>query len=339
MEDLESVISSAIADSGASTTTETTETPTETTEITTETAESATSDPQATATDTTTVEEPVADAPTAPEGQTPPEDTLETLQSELAGKRDNRIPYSRVKKIVENAEKKAREAVEATYKTPEFQNSMRAIELADANPEQFLSALAQSDPRYAKLLAPLRGGGGEATAAAKKTPPADIKPNIQLSDGTLGYDAEAVNGLLERQAAQLRQEFDERLGSFAPVAEDYQTRQLRANAESRVAAQLEVAKNWRGFNDEANQVAMGNYMMQNPKADLRDAYIAVVVPKLQADETAIRKKIAEEMKKQSKASSGVAPSAAGGAQQPSVVVAEGADPIEAAIRTSISGLK
>lgn len=292
----------------------------------------------------------VSETPEVPAGETvAPEDSLDTVRQELAGKRDNRIPYSRVTKIVENAEKKARaesqtritelEGKVKHFETPEFGNSLRALELADADPDKFIELLAKSDERYAKIL---NGRTAAPPPVGSAAPPAgdEVKPDIQLSDGTLGYSAEAsdrrTHALLARQAAELRAEFKATLKDYEPVRESYQAHQIREASKARVSARLEQAAKWPGFNESVKEISA--YMDSNKGVALHDAYIAVVMPKMRADETAIRQKIADEQRKLAKVSAGVAP---GGAAPAAAVptAADGVDPIEAAIHASIAGLK
>lgn len=292
------------------------------------------------------VKDVVAETPEIPAGATTaPEDSLETVKAELAGKRDNRIPYSRVTKIVQNAEAKVKAEYEGrvtelqskvqTYEAPEFQNSLRALELADQNPEQFIAALIKHDERYAKLLA-----GKVAPAAPADT--GNVDADIQLGDGTLGYSATAVNKLLQSAEARLQAAFDARLKEFEPIREEHQTTQLRSRAAERVRTQLEEAATWPGFSDKQAQADIAAHLKANPKDSLHTAYIKVVVPKLQAagqaDETRIRQQIAEENRKAARASTGVAPGAAAAASTAAIAHAE-EDPVKAAIAASIAGLK
>jgi predicted nucleic acid-binding protein len=309
-----------------------------------------------------TVQTPAVAATDAVAVTSPADDSLDGLKAELAGKRDNRIPYSRVTKIVANAEKAAEakvraevEAEVAPYRTVEFKNERAAARLADENPERYLQALAQVDPRYAELLqgakvlgsaAPARGAkpqqqaqGGAAARAV-----ADVEPDIQLADGTLGFSAEAT---MRREAAlkeavreEMRELFDstitERLKDVEPIVKERRVNALRAEAAERVSGRIAAAeKNWPGFGE--SKAAIGAYIdaatKRGEQVSLHDAYIAVVMPKYRTDEATMRAKIHAEMNKAASATSRVAPGA--GVNKDEQAAASDDDPITAAIRSSI----
>ncbi len=298
-----------------------------------------------------------ADKPIDP--VSPPDDSLEAVTKELAGKRDNRIPHSRVSKIVENAVAKATkdtEAKYARYNTPEFQNEQVAMRVADEDPGTFLQAMAKADPRYAELLAGSKALGG-AAAPAGKTPPAaapveiaDVEPDIQLSDGTLGFSADAskkretaLRAEFKQREDALRDEFKQMLSeSLAPV-EPLVTRErrekLRGEAATRVAAGIERARReWPGFTEHQDAVAKvyTEATQRGETITLHDAYIKAVFPLMQADEAKVRAKIIAEMNRNADGSTRITP-----ASQPKVELAgrEDVDPITAAINASIAGLK
>lgn len=290
--------------------------------------------------------QPEAVAPAAP---TPAEETLETLTAELAGKRDNRIPYPRVKKIVDNQVQKAVAAIEqqyAQFKTPEFQNGLTAMRVADEHPEQFLAALAQADPRYADLLtgAKVLGGGPQQQpqrgARGQQQVQGDVEPDIQLSDGTLGYSADATRRLLEAQRAKVEESllsrFEERFKSLEPIEREHRVNTLRAEAAQRVSQKIATAESWPGFSEAKEDIAKAitAATAQGRMLSLEDAYIQTVIPRFRADEAKVRQKVLDELKKAPAASSGPAGSAAKVA-----VIEQGVDPVEAAIRSSLAGLK
>lgn len=291
---------------------------------------------------------PVTDA-VASAAATPAEETLETLKAELAGKRDNRIPYSRVTKIVENAEKKVEARVRAEidaevaeFRTPEFKQGVTAMKVADENPEQFLVALSKVDPRYAELLAGSKVLGGASGKRPAAEPPAveaqDVEPDIQLTDGTLGFSADAQRKREVLMRQQMKAEFDAMLAEVRkevdPIVKDRRIADLRSSAETRVAAQIKKAESLPGFQEHRGEIAarFAESTKRGESLTLQDAYIEIVVPKLNRSEADVRAKVIEEMRK--------APAAAGrvgatAAPKPTVEVQSDVDPIEAAIRASI----
>lgn len=305
-------------------------------------------------------EETPAAAPQAPEAVAPAaptaaEETLETLTAELAGKRDNRIPYPRVKKIIDNQVKKAVTEVEqqyAQFRTPEFQNGITAMRVADENPAQFLAALAQADPRYAELLAgarvlagaqqPQQQGRRQAQQPQQQPMQGDVEPDIQLSDGTLGYSADATRRLLAAERAKMEDavlsRFEDRLKSLEPIEQEHRINTLRAEAAQRVSQQIAAAEQWPGFAESKELIAKAitDATKAGKVLSLQDAYIQVVIPKFRADENTVRQKVLSELKKAPAASSG-APGA--GSKAATVNVVPGVDPVEAAIKASIAGIK
>lgn len=294
---------------------------------------------------------PVAEAPVADAAPEAKEETLDTLKEELAGKRDNRIPYSRMTKIVANQVRKAEEAVRtqyAQYETPEFQNGLQALRVADESPEQFIQALVQADPRYAELLAGSKVlGVQQAAPAARQAAPqigGDVQPDIQLSDGTLGYSAEATAKLLEQREARMSQQFDsmlkERLKGIEPIERAHKQSVLRQEAATAVQSKIRAAQQWPGFaeNQQAIAQVVADATKQRKSMDLHEAYIQVVYGKMQSDkqaaETAGYQKALAEINKKAKGASGLAPGSAA-AQPVTPVVGGDVDPITAAIMDSI----
>lgn len=321
----------------------------------TESTDSTTTDTDTTTTETapthgtTDVVDPAAAAASTEPRADP--DSLEGLAQEMAGKRDNRIPHSRVTKIVENQVKKALAESEqkyARYNTPEFHNEQRAMQVADKNPEQFLRALVQVDPRYAELLQGSRlvGGtedaGGDGTAGKKTAPAGDIEADIQLSDGTLAYSAEAQQRREDALIARMEAAFDKRMGErfkdVQPLVDERRQNELRREAGERVAGRIERARKWPGFNENAEAIAakVNEATKRGEFMDLHDAYIEVVIPKFRTDEATTRAKVVAEMNKQAAAAGRVGPS---GGSVVKETTASDEDPITAAIKDSIKGLK
>lgn len=330
--DLEQVISNSIADvaAGEGGSTETTEHVDSTSEAGTEVASSETSDSAETATEAPVVEQ---------QAQTTTEDSFESLQNELAGKRDNRIPYNRVQRIVENARRKEADKVRgeieqqyAQYRTPDFENTMRAWRMADENPRQFLEALASADPRYAELIAPApqshaQRAAGQATGSTEKP-----EPDVLLSDGRLAYSADQTEKLAAWHAQQRVEELERRYAErFGPIEQDYRVSKQVQSAYENVSNQLAEAEKWPGFSEAKADILAA--LQADRKLGLKDAYIRVVIPKLQPSRDRMRQEILAELNAKPRAASGVIPSAA--------TVQSGAEPasIEDAIRQSIAGLK
>jgi hypothetical protein len=295
-----------------------------------------------------------AETPVAAVAAVPADDSLDTLKTELAGKRDNRIPYSRVQRIVENAEKKAVAAVEARYeaevapyRTVEFQNGQAAMTLADKAPDQFLAALAQADPRYAELLAgskALSGRQEPARGAVSDVPDGEVEPDIQLADGTLGFSAEATKAREAQLRKQLNDEFrailKEEMKGVEPLVSRERQNKMRGEAADRVGQRIaEAQKKWPGFaglQDEMGALVTAA-TKRGERLDLHEAYIQAYTSKYRSDEATVRARVVAEMNSAAGAASRTAPSvskpAAAGAAKSDV------DPLTAAIQESIAALK
>jgi flagellar biosynthesis/type III secretory pathway protein FliH len=99
--------------------------------------------------------------------------------------RENRIPYSKVTRIIENGLKKGREAFEAEVTTArqEAQTLREGLtqlrEVMSRDPQAFLSELASLDPRYQAFLSPqapaapaIRGDTPRRSTRSWPSPPA-----------------------------------------------------------------------------------------------------------------------------------------------------------------------
>jgi hypothetical protein len=317
--DTEQIITNAIEDAGL---VESTDTGTENTDASVESIDSPT-DAAASPVDHN------AEA-TASEPQADP------LLQEFSTRRDNRIPYSRVQKIVAKAREEARAAAAAEaqafqqryahYESPEFLGLMEQLQIASSNPEQFLGALAAADPRYADLLK--RSRANEAPAPRQAS--AGIEPDVRLPDGSLGYSQEAFERLLDakmqaREAA-LEQKFSQRIQPF----EDIRRQEALTNqALTRVHATVTAAQKWPGFVEHQEEITAA--VLADKTLSLDDAYRNVVFGKLSASREEQRKQFIAEMQTKPNASQ-AKPS---GAAKP----APGNRTIEEIITQSIAGMQ
>jgi hypothetical protein len=264
---------------------------------------------------------PVADATsTAPAA---PAD-VDPLAAELGlkpGARDNRIPYSRVQKIVTKAqERHAAEIAQHTARIQQFeqeratyQAQMQALRVAEENPEQFLRAMAEADPRYGQLLASALQQKQAATGqpAATEKP----QPDVLNGDGTLAYSLEGLERLAEWKADQrvraLEQRYEQR---FGPIERDYRAQAQLNAAIPRVQAQIAEAQTWPLFEESKAEITAA--LQSDRSLSLDAAYRKVVFPKIQSNRDAMRAEILAEINRKPAAASGVvsgsAPAAASG---------------------------
>lgn len=214
-----------------------------------------------------------------------------------AGQRENRIPYPRVVKIAENAERKLIEqvlgkAVEGDHKAAltafvaenaaartksqaleARQTTVDQIEHIMVNePERFMKMLPYVNPAYSQLF----GGGGSAAPAAPQVPLDMPKPDYDLGNGQFTY---SEKGLAELRAWDRKQTSQEVLGQveqkFKPITDSWEARQRYEAAIPELTARVNHARqNWDGFKD--NEAAILEVITSNKASSLHDAYIKVI---------------------------------------------------------------
>lgn len=215
-------------------------------------------------TDTTVVEDKSTDPPvdTKTEDKTvtrTPEELAEDKELEEAGllpikegQKENRIPYSRVRKIILNALKKRgathEEAVKALNSTIDgLQTKTKLMdnleEFVKTNPDGYMAHLQKIHPeqygKYTKAELKEAAKTGEFVPAKDDPRP---EPDGKYTDGSSGYTPEGVQKLLEwntrqavRQAkAEAEAEMDKKLkDSLAPVNSLLEERKAHQTLEQR----------------------------------------------------------------------------------------------------------
>lgn len=271
-----------------------------------------------------------------------------------ASGRENRIPYSRVKKI---SEKAAADAVAAKVKEFEPQLAERDTKIQDyegrlqkvAEFEQvmvsdvdaftgMLRQLPNWKPFFDKVDAALSGQPQAQTEAA--TPISDDmpQPNQELSDGTMVYSMDGLKALNEWNRAQARKEtlaeVDKKFGPMAKEWDDHRVAQDRMNAFiPQVRQQIADARTWPLFNEHEAEIVKA--LQDNQKISLEGAYRQVVYPKLVADRGKMREEILREVQKAPRATAVTAPASKSTAQ----VAPTGPRSTEDVIMEAIQGLK
>ena len=231
----------------------------------------------------------------------------ELLTGEFKGNKYNRLPYSRVKAIVENARKKA--ADEHAAALAEHQAKLKNYEAESqtwrqqqdelrqmaSNPEQFLRALAVANPAYAEIIE-------RAFAKQEQRQPQhqNIEPDVVLPDGSYGYSAAAAERVYEQRMAAAEQKMLEKLSKrFEPIESEFRARKAYEEMIPRVRQQLTEASKWPLFSE--NQEAIRQKMEGDRSLSLEAAYRAVVLPKLQSDRDKMRQEILAEINGKAKA--------------------------------------
>lgn len=304
-------------------------------------------------TDTTTAE--VETQPTETSTETPVESTDEVTETPVEGKedeqaittnpdgtqfamdkklgipshtngRENRIPYSRVKKIVEGAEKRALEPLqkqlaELTPKIQEYEKRLAQVtefeQVMVNDPGRFLDMLSTL-PAYSQffqLMEQFVTSQSQPQQAAQVTPEQEAQailandpmPEPDNEDGS-GYTMEGLKKLLEWNSRVVESKVSKRFETqYKPIKDRFDAEQTIAQLTPKVQKQMEEAYKWPKFAE--NEAEIVQVLQQYPAATLEQAYQHVVVPKLIADEqklrTDIRQQVLGELKKAPPVSTGI----------------------------------
>ena len=270
-----------------------------------------------------------------------------------ASGRENRIPYSRVKKI---SEKAASDAVAAKVKElepqlAEFKTKVedyegRLAKVAEFEqvmvnaPDQFLQMLSQL-PAYKPLFDALNAASTAQPGATPASHPlADDMPtpDQQLSDGTMVYSMDGLKALNAWNRDQARKEtlaeVDKQFGPMAKEWNDYRVTQDRMNTVvPQVRQQIADARTWPLFNEHETEIVKA--LQDNQKLSLEGAYRQIVYPKLVADRGKMREELLREVQKAPRATAVTTPASKSTASG----VSTGPRSTEDVIYEAIKGLK
>jgi hypothetical protein len=276
-------------------------------------------------------------------------------------KTPRRIRWREHERLLKSAEEKLRADITARdarlqklawAESEDAQSKIKALDIADTNPELFFNVLMQ-DSRYAALLdARLKTLAPRPEATAAPAASDRPKPDVLNPDGSLGYSEKGLAALLAFERAEAVREAEKRLSDkfdpiLTPIIEERQAGEKFQAAKQRQAKNLQTARDtWAGFKEHEADIAqwlrsqwfsvVNGQRVRNPaKAHLglMEAYQAVVVPKFQADRTKMRDEILKEMTAKGSApikapAARKAPSKTGGPRR-----------IEDVINEAISGLE
>lgn len=239
----------------------------------------------------------------------PPVDDFEKkfgIPAQSLSGRENRIPYSRVKKITEKAVNDRVKELEATY-TPqlqEYETKLRDYEtrleqvgqfenIMINRPDQFLDMLS-TVPAYRPFFRAIEAA---LTNPQSQTAPVDDmpQPNQDLPDGTKVYDMEGLKALLAWQAnkteARVTKQIEER---YKPIESEWEAQQRIAEILPKVRADIAEARTWVKFNENEDDIVAA--LQSNPKLSLEGAYRQIVFPKVAADRDKMRQELLKEIK-------------------------------------------
>jgi hypothetical protein len=245
------------------------------------------------------------------------------LPQQVVAGRENRIPYSRVKKIVERAEKEAiakaqkdfdpvahPKFVELDTKVKDYEGRLERVaqfeQVMTQKPQEFLQMLSQV-PAYKEFFDFVRHAVDQARSTQSNQPAGDTdprpEPDVTLEDGTAVYSMEGLDKLQEWQArrieAKLSANYEAKLGEmrsqYDPIRQRFEQEQQMARIVPQVQQQIAEARTWPQFNE--NEDAITKALQANPNLSLEGAYRQVVFPKLVADRDTMYKSVLEEVKR------------------------------------------
>lgn len=246
--------------------------------------------------------------------------------------RENRIPYSRVKKIVAKAQADAKAEAEkafgakSTPKIAEYETKVKDYEdrltkvgqfehILENDPKTFLGMLSQI-PAYKPFFDYVNQLAGKAPAEGAKAPekaaaglqgdPNDPKPqpNQTMPDGSKVYDLAGLDQLMEWTARQVEKKVAKQVeAQFAPRLAPFEQEQRRrediARALPVIDQQIAEARTWDRFNElepKIIEILNSDKRVTLDRAYMR-AYQEVIVPKLTSDRNTVRTELMAELKK------------------------------------------
>lgn len=243
------------------------------------------------------------------------------VQKESVPGRENRIPYSRVTKIVGKAVSEAKAEVENRVKT-EYEPKIKQYETALQERDAQLTRVAQFEqvmvndvprfigmlktlPQYQQFFAQFEAQSAPTQAhqqVAQVNPEDEMpQPDQLMPDGSYMYSMEGLAKLQAWNRVQARKEvMSEVEKTYGPIHQEWEAHRRMRAVEPKVRDQIARARTWTLFNE--NEAEIVKVLQQYPDASLEDAYQFVVQPKLQeklasyqTDEAKLRQQIRSEV--------------------------------------------
>jgi len=302
---------------------------------------------------------PTLETPTVPEKTTPKKveedfDKKFGLEQFSPSGRENRIPYSRVKKIAQKAVRDAKKEweTETSPRVVEFETKLkeRDTKLEEyskfenfmvTKPDEFLDRLATIPaykPFFSTLQALIDHYNKETAGAATQTTTGPIPdgmpaPDEKLSDGSMVYSEAGLRKLLEWQSSQVESKVTKQIEDrYKPMESEWQAQQRVQAVIPQVRAQIQEARTWPLFVD--NEDAIVTALKADSKLSLEGAYRKVVFPKITADRAKMKEDVLREVKSAPRSTSVSAPTS-----KPVAPVHSGPRELEDIIAESIKDLK
>lgn len=274
-------------------------------------------------------------SPTEAKQQQPKDDfeRLAGVPQNGVGGRENRIPYSRVKKITEKAVSEVVEAVvgrklnagekavdvvkqhvaripELEAENTDYRQRLDVVgqfeQMMEHQPEVFLEKLATL-PAYKEFFDFVRNAvatsQGQPQQQAAQQPTQEFyaadgmpEPNEELPDGTKVYNMEGLQKLLAWNAKQVEDRVTRQIQDrYKPIESEWQERRRIEATLPIVRAKIAEAKQWPLFNESEAEITA--LLERNPTMSLEEAYRHVAFPKIIADRNKIRQEVIQEVRR------------------------------------------
>lgn len=278
---------------------------------------------------------PAGDAPveTEPPVVAPTADEIKALEeiglkAPEPGKRDNKLPHSKVVKIVQNAERR----VEAKY-TAQLAERDTKIKEADAelatyrqsdqlirtDPDRFMMMLAALHPTFKKFLEPPARPAEPKPAPASAATTQRPAPDVKFEDGSLGYSPEQHDKLLDWVAATAEARAIEKTDArfterFGPIEKNWKAKEYADQQRPLLVEKLQRAsQTWGPLFDEDyaknEQSEVLAELRAHPDLPFEASVAKVLIPKMQADRNTMRALILKEIDARPKAAVKTPPAA------------------------------
>lgn len=247
------------------------------------------------------------------------------LQAQIGG-RENRIPYSRVKKIVEKAIADRRKEVEGEFtpKVSEYETKVKGYEERLARVDQFEKIMVNDPDKFLNMLSTVPAYRDffraieQAFSPQSQTPaaPQEVKapvgeampePDQPLPDGTRVYSMDGLKSLLEWHGKTVESKVTKQVEDrYKPIEAEWQTNQRIQAVIPQIQAQIADARTWDNFTE--NEAEIVKVLQGDRNISLERAYQKVVLPKMQAawaekektlaaDRNKVREEVLAELKK------------------------------------------
>lgn len=200
----------------------------------------------------------------------------------------NRIPQPRVKRMVENAVKKAEAAKDEAHAatTGALRKQLDEFEtygvVMATDPERFMSMLAAAYPAYQQYA---KGAAQPAAALPDEASDPMPQPDGRLGDGTPAYTDKGWAAYNDWKDRQVERRVMAKVGEKYKYLDDQKAAEdARAAAVPRIRQQIaDATEHWEGFKDHADAILTELRNDTAGRLSLHDAYRVVMLRNIAAE--------------------------------------------------------